>query len=181
MTIELNVHEAGCVPFRRCRACRIADIIGKFLPKEMMTILAAGEESAQFEPGVHLSGCSPINPCATCVCIAGLKEDLAPGRFKQFTDLLEGDKSAYEIELEHDPSYQDLQRRMTTTVESLCFSVRTANALKLNGILLLSDLCSKTEAEMLRLQNFGRQSLNEVKEMLSEMRLSLGMNLPAGL
>jgi DNA-directed RNA polymerase subunit alpha len=55
--------------------------------------------------------------------------------------------------------------------------VRSANCLKNADIRYIGDLVQKSEAEMLKTKNFGRKSLNEIKEILSEMGLSLGMKL----
>ncbi|MBW2603251.1 MAG: DNA-directed RNA polymerase subunit alpha [Deltaproteobacteria bacterium] len=63
------------------------------------------------------------------------------------------------------------------SVEELELSVRSANCLKNANIVKIFQLVSKTEAEMLKTKNFGRKSLNEIKEVLSEMGLSLGMKL----
>ncbi len=63
------------------------------------------------------------------------------------------------------------------SVEELELSVRSANCLKNASIHKIYQLVSKTEAEMLKTKNFGRKSLNEIKEVLSEMDLSLGMKL----
>ncbi len=63
------------------------------------------------------------------------------------------------------------------SVEELELSVRSANCLKNADILKIYQLVSKTEAEMLKTKNFGRKSLNEIKEVLNEMGLSLGMKL----
>jgi len=63
------------------------------------------------------------------------------------------------------------------SVEELELSVRSANCLKNAEILKIYQLVSKTEAEMLKTKNFGRKSLNEIKEVLSEMGLSLGLKL----
>jgi DNA-directed RNA polymerase subunit alpha len=56
-------------------------------------------------------------------------------------------------------------------------SVRSANCLKNANIRYIGELVSKTEAEMLKTKNFGRKSLNEIKEILSNMGLSLGMKV----
>jgi len=63
------------------------------------------------------------------------------------------------------------------SVEELELSVHSANCLKNADILKIYQLVSKTEAEMLRTKNFGRKSLNEIKEVLGEMGLSLGLKL----
>ncbi len=63
------------------------------------------------------------------------------------------------------------------SVEELELSVRSANCLKNANILKIYQLVNRTEAEMLKTKNFGRKSLNEIKEVLSAMDLSLGMKL----
>ena len=62
-------------------------------------------------------------------------------------------------------------------VDELELSVRSANCLKNDNIVYIGDLIQKTEAEMLRTPNFGRKSLNEIKEVLSGMGLHLGMEV----
>jgi len=59
-------------------------------------------------------------------------------------------------------------------VDELELSVRSANCLKNDNIVYIGDLIQKTEAEMLRTPNFGRKSLNEIKEVLAQMGLHLG-------
>lgn len=63
------------------------------------------------------------------------------------------------------------------TVDELELSVRSANCLKNANIFYIGELVQKSEAEMLRTKNFGRKSLNEIKEVLTEMSLSLGMKV----
>jgi len=63
-------------------------------------------------------------------------------------------------------------------VDELELSVRSANCLKNDNIVYIGDLIQKTEAEMLRTPNFGRKSLNEIKAVLAEMGLHLGMEVP---
>ncbi len=63
-------------------------------------------------------------------------------------------------------------------VDELELSVRSANCLKNDNIIYIGDLVQKTEQEMLRTPNFGRKSLNEIKEVLATMGLSLGMHVP---
>ena len=72
------------------------------------------------------------------------------------------------------PRFNDnLNRR----VDELELSVRSANCLANANIRYIGELVQKTEAEILRTKNFGRKSLNEIKEILAEMGLSLGMKL----
>jgi DNA-directed RNA polymerase subunit alpha len=62
-------------------------------------------------------------------------------------------------------------------VEELELSVRSYNCLKNANIQSIGELVQKTEAEMLKTKNFGRKSLNEIKEILAQMGLSLGMKI----
>lgn len=70
-----------------------------------------------------------------------------------------------------------LNENIYRSVDELELSVRSANCLKNADIHLIGDLIQNTEAEMLKTKNFGRKSLNEIKEILTEMGLSLGMKL----
>ena len=72
------------------------------------------------------------------------------------------------------PSTRPSSRRSTSSR----LSVRSANCLKNDNIVYIGDLVQKTEAEMLRTPNFGRKSLNEIKEVLAQMGLHLGMEVP---
>ena len=63
-------------------------------------------------------------------------------------------------------------------VEELELSVRSANCLKNDNIVYIGDLVQKSESEMLRTPNFGRKSLNEIKEVLQQMELGLGISVP---
>jgi DNA-directed RNA polymerase subunit alpha len=62
-------------------------------------------------------------------------------------------------------------------VEELELSVRSANCLQNANIRYIGELVQRTEAEMLKTKNFGRKSLNEIKEVLASMNLELGMML----
>jgi DNA-directed RNA polymerase subunit alpha len=77
---------------------------------------------------------------------------------------------------DHDAN--QLNRYLLKKVDELELSVRSANCLKNDNIIYIGDLVQKTEAEMLRTPNFGRKSLNEIKEVLSSMGLRLGMDIP---
>jgi len=100
-----------------------------------------------------------------------LKEQMNP--FINFDEELEPEPIKMTDETEK-PQFND---NLNRSVEELELSVRSANCLKNADILKIFQLVSKTEAEMLRTKNFGRKSLNEIKEVLSEMGLSLGMKL----
>jgi DNA-directed RNA polymerase subunit alpha len=90
----------------------------------------------------------------------------------------------FEEEEETEISYSEgeeekegFNENLLRSVDELELSVRSANCLKHANIKLIGDLVQKTEAEILATKNFGRKSLNEIKDILAEMGLSLGMKL----
>lgn len=100
-----------------------------------------------------------------------LKEQMAI--FINFDEQLEPEPEKKSGETQKPKFNENLYR----SVEELELSVRSANCLKNANILKIYQLVNKTEGEMLKTKNFGRKSLNEIKEVLSEMGLSLGMKL----
>jgi DNA-directed RNA polymerase subunit alpha len=78
---------------------------------------------------------------------------------------------------EERPSELPFNKNLLRKVDELELSVRSANCLKNDNIVYIGDLVQKTEAEMLRTPNFGRKSLNEIKEVLAQMGLHLGMEI----
>jgi DNA-directed RNA polymerase subunit alpha len=72
---------------------------------------------------------------------------------------------------------EKLNEHLYRSVDELELSVRSANCLKNANIRYIGDLVQKSEAEMLKTKNFGRKSLNEIKSILGEMNLHLGMKL----
>jgi DNA-directed RNA polymerase subunit alpha len=93
--------------------------------------------------------------------------------FINFDEHLEPEPDKRAEDQKKPPFNENLYR----SVEELELSVRSANCLKNADINKIYQLVSKTEAEMLKTKNFGRKSLNEIKEVLAEMGLSLGMKL----
>lgn len=81
------------------------------------------------------------------------------------------------VEEKREESEESFNENLFKTVDELELSVRSANCLQNANIKYIYELVEKTEAEMLKTKNFGRKSLNEIKEILSEMGLSLGMKL----
>ena len=69
-------------------------------------------------------------------------------------------------------------KNLLRKVDELELSVRSANCLKNDNIIYIGDLVQKSETDMLRTPNFGRKSLNEIKEVLGQMSLHLGMEIP---
>ena len=72
----------------------------------------------------------------------------------------------------------EFNKNLLRKVEELELSVRSMNCLKNDNIIYIGDLVQKSEGEMLRTPNFGRKSLNEIKEVLTGMSLYLGMEIP---
>ena len=86
-----------------------------------------------------------------------------------------------EPEIQQDQTSADklsFNTNLLKKVEELELSVRSANCLKNDNIIYIGDLVQKSESEMLRTPNFGRKSLNEIKEVLQQMELNLGMSVP---
>jgi DNA-directed RNA polymerase subunit alpha len=82
-----------------------------------------------------------------------------------------------EAEVAPAASAESLNENLFRPVEELELSVRAANCLQNADIKYIGELVQKTEAEMLKTKNFGRKSLNEIKEMLADMGLSFGLKL----
>jgi len=80
-------------------------------------------------------------------------------------------------ESETEEDREKVNENLYRSVEELELSVRSANCLKNAGIKLIGELVMRSEAEMLKTQNFGRKSLNEIKDVLADMGLTLGMKL----
>ncbi|HSB07117.1 MAG TPA: DNA-directed RNA polymerase subunit alpha [Thermodesulfobacteriota bacterium] len=88
------------------------------------------------------------------------------------------DEQEEEVETSREPEESEkLNENLFRSVDELELSVRSANCLKHANIKLIGDLVQKTEAEILATKNFGRKSLNEIKDLLSQMGLGLGMRL----
>ena len=80
----------------------------------------------------------------------------------------------------YEESQQEVNKNLSRSVNELELSVRAANCLKNANIKTIADLVQKSEGEMLRTKNVGKKSLNEIKEILSEMGLSVGTKLETG-
>jgi DNA-directed RNA polymerase subunit alpha len=97
---------------------------------------------------------------------------------EQLSIFINFDEDAEQQQYEESQEEKDkINENLYRTVDELELSVRSANCLKNAGIKLIGELVSKTEAEMLKTQNFGRKSLNEIKDILSEMGLTFGMKM----
>ncbi|MEC7150580.1 MAG: DNA-directed RNA polymerase subunit alpha [Pseudomonadota bacterium] len=83
-----------------------------------------------------------------------------------------------EVTISETPKEPEFNRNLLRKVDELELSVRSMNCLKNDNIIYIGDLVQKSEGEMLRTPNFGRKSLNEIKEILNGMSLYLGMEIP---
>ena len=79
--------------------------------------------------------------------------------------------------MDEEPTDDNFNDHLLRSVDELDLSVRAENCLQAANIKHIGDLVQKSECEMLKKKNFGRKSLKEIKELLSEMGLSLGMKL----
>lgn len=104
----------------------------------------------------------------------GIAAKVVKEQMNVFINFEEEEEEEYE---EEEEPREDFNENLYRSVEELELSVRSANCLKNANIRFIGELVTKTEAEMLKTKNFGRKSLNEIKEVLSEMGLSLGMKL----
>jgi DNA-directed RNA polymerase subunit alpha len=86
-------------------------------------------------------------------------------------DLIEFEESEKQI----DPEREELRKKLSISVNEIELSVRAANCLNNANITTVGELAQKTESEMLKYRNFGKKSLNEIKQKLSELGLTLGM------
>ncbi len=96
---------------------------------------------------------------------------------EQMNPFINFEEESEPIEVEEEEKEETLNEHLFRSVSELELSVRSSNCLKNADITLIGELVQKTEAAMLKTKNFGRKSLNEIKAILSEMGLSLGMKL----
>jgi len=96
---------------------------------------------------------------------------------EQMTPFINFEEEPEPVEEEEEEEEEKLNENLFRPVSELELSVRSANCLKNANITLIGELVQKTEQEMLKTKNFGRKSLNEIKSILEEMGLSLGMKL----
>src|SRR5207237_10791217 len=101
--------------------------------------------------------------------------------FREHLDIFIQAESTGEAKLDQrkDDEQSAMNKNLFRSVNELELSVRAANCLKNANIKTIADLVQKSEMEMLKTKNFGKKSLNEIKEILSEMGLSLGTKLDA--
>jgi DNA-directed RNA polymerase subunit alpha len=96
---------------------------------------------------------------------------------EQLNIFINFEEQAEPVEQHVDEEHEKLNENLWRTVDELELSVRSANCLQNANIKYIGELVQKSESEMLKTKNFGRKSLKEIKEILAEMGLSLGMKL----
>jgi len=96
---------------------------------------------------------------------------------EQLSIFINFDETEEPVPVEMPRQEEKLNENLFRSVDELELSVRSANCLQNANIKTIGELVQKTEAEMLKTKNFGRKSLKEIKEILAEMGLSLGMKL----
>jgi DNA-directed RNA polymerase subunit alpha len=92
-------------------------------------------------------------------------------------DLVEFEESVKQVDAEK----EELRRKLNISVNEIELSVRAANCLNNANITTVGELAQKTEAEMLKYRNFGKKSLNEIKQKLEDLGLGLGMQIDSDL
>ena len=103
----------------------------------------------------HFEGCTPLEPCRSCTAAMFLRDKLAKADFDHLIRLANGSAIT--------PAPLD------TLLDTIHFSVRTANCLKNDNLVTIGDLVKKTPAEILRTPNMGRRSLAEIQEALEKL------------
>ena len=107
----------------------------------------------------HLPGCTPLSPCASCEGARFLRGKLSEEDFNTLVQMVGGsNKPPFSS---HNPA------PLETYIATLQLSVRADNGLRNDNIWTVGDLIKKTEAELLRTPNFGRATVNEIKEALA--------------
>jgi DNA-directed RNA polymerase subunit alpha len=98
-----------------------------------------------------------------------------------FDDVADEEIEFDDVEKEVNEEQNRLRKLLNMSVNEIELSVRAANCLNNANIMTVGELASKTESDMLRYRNFGKKSLNEIKEKLEELGLSLGMKIDSSL
>ena len=114
-----------------------------------------------------------VTPAAAVGEAAAILED----HFELLTNFPEAAPQEEEVVTDETRPRVELNENLFRNVDELELSVRASNCLKTANIRTIADLVQKTEAELLKTKNFGKKSLNEIKTILGEMGLSLGMRL----
>lgn len=126
----------------------------------------------------HEAGCRPLSkPCRTCRAVSFLKANLKPDKFDKFCKLIQPG-SGIEVVPHTERSTEELNTVLDKSIDELTLNTRAFYALRNDGYSTYRDLVTKSEFVLRRIPNFGKKSLNEVKESLAMDGLWLGMPIP---
>lgn len=117
----------------------------------------------------HLPGCSPLTPCPSCEAASFLRSKLEPADFETF--LL---KVKDAVSRNAGPYSGENPAPLEAGISVLSLSIRSTHCLSNSNKNTIGDVVKMTEIELLRLPNFGRRSLDEVKEALAKVGRKLG-------
>lgn len=130
-----------------------------------------GQKATYDKLSLEITTNGSISPKEALAYAAGMVRDQL-AIFVHFENVHEDSPSA-----EKDEEKERLREMLARTVDELELSVRSHNCLKNANIRTIGELVQKTESEILKTKNFGRKSLNEIKEILQQMGLTLGMQI----
>lgn len=123
----------------------------------------------------HEVDCKPMtNPCRTCRVVSFLRKRIGENGLAELDRLLNPTKSVT-VQPPLTYSLEQVQLLDKDVSEVLSLSVRTGLCLKRAKIVTVRQVISKTESELLEIQNFGRKCLNELRERLAQKSLYIGM------
>ncbi len=100
---------------------------------------------------------------------------------QRYLDIFVGFGRLPEEDIEEDEELEELKKKLNTPITDLELSVRSSNCLEQSNIRKIGELVQRTEREMLGYKNFGKKSLEEIKKILQDMNLSLGMDIDENL
>jgi DNA-directed RNA polymerase subunit alpha len=179
LTVEFTVHAGkGYVPASANRAedapIGLIPVDALFSPVRKVSYKVENTRVGQVTDYDKLSMQIETNGAVTPEDAVALAARILQDQLQLFINFEEPRTAEKEGTAVEPPFNKNLLRK----VDELELSVRSANCLKNDNIVYIGDLVQKTEAEMLRTPNFGRKSLNEIKEVLAQMGLHLGMEIP---
>ena len=180
LNMELTVESGkGYVPATQNRAedspIGLIPIDAIFSPVRKVAYKVDNTRVGQVTDHDKLSLMITTNGAVTPEDAVALAARILQDQLQLFINFEEPEHAREEAQQEDLPFNKNLLRK----VDELELSVRSANCLKNDNIIYIGDLVQKTEADMLRTPNFGRKSLNEIKEVLASMGLHLGMEIAA--
>ena len=178
LTMELTVENGkGYVPAARNRSedspIGLIPVDAVFSPVRKVSYKIDNTRVGQVTEHDKLSAEVTTNGAVTPDDAVALAARILQEQLQLFISFEEPEVKSYEEKHDDLPFNRNLMRK----VDELELSVRSANCLKNDNIIYIGDLVLKSESDMLRTPNFGRKSLNEIKEVVSQMGLHLGMEI----